>query len=68
MPAVGIAAAFAVGFGVILFQNGSREQECATELLALNDWTELDQITYNLNFELDNSMSVLAENAFSREF
>ena len=69
-PAVGIAAAFAIGFGVIFFQHGKSAvaADPSRELLAMNDWTELEQITYNLNFELDDSMSILADTAWARGF
>ena len=66
MPAAGIAAAFAVCCTVLFFQNHTevRHQEYSAELLAMNDWTELEQLSYNLDFELDNSMIALADISF----
>ena len=70
VPAAGIAAAFCIGFGIIFFADSrsAAKQTPAKELLALNDWTELDQMNYNLTFELGNGISALADNLIAKGY
>jgi hypothetical protein len=71
VPAMGAAAAFAIGFGIMLNPADSRFKVRHTsngELLAMNDWTELDQLNYNLTFELDDGMSALSDNLIAKGY
>ena len=70
VPAAGIAAAFAIGFG-IMFSPAKQEFKTKSpsgELLAMNDWSELDQLNFNLSFELDSGITALADNSIARGF
>lgn len=48
------AAALLVGSGIFWFQPDTNDARAAEtqELLALNDWSKVEQENYNLNFEL----------------
>ena len=70
VPAIGVAAAFSVGFGIMFAPAGQKlkAQPHSSELLAMNDWSELDQLNYTLNFELDSGISALTENTLAKGF
>lgn len=54
LPAAAAAAALLVASGLFWFQPAAAEPRAAEnhELLALSDWSKVEQENYNLNFEL----------------
>ena len=69
LPAV--AALFFLASGVLaILQPGEIKKQTLShsELLAMNDWSELDQLNFNLSFELDSGITALADNSIAKGF